>query len=232
MTRYLVTFALAALLVTPSAEASLNLSRFSVVPSTTQAGGHPNLSLAVAFAPATSDVREIRLHLPAGLTANAGAAPFCSRPRLVADLCDLRTKVGTLRLVGEAFGFEAEAQRNIYNVKPAGGERLRLGLPVFGSASRGGVALMLPVIQRPDGGLDIAVAGPPREVAGYPIGINEVDLNLRGSVRARIKRKLRKRALLTNPRSCTPASTVLELTAQIGPPPSLTQVSSFTPTGC
>jgi hypothetical protein len=176
---------------------------------------------------------EIALHLPGGLTTNARAAPFCSRSYLVADLCPLQTKVGEVRLVGVALGLEAEVARNIYNLKPRGSERLRLGVPLFGSVSRGGAALVLPVRERPeDHGLDVAVAGPPREVAGYSVGIKEVTFRLKGTVRARIRGMLRRRALLTNPGSCGPASTALDVVAYEGPPPRLTQVSTFTLTGC
>jgi hypothetical protein len=217
----------------PAADAALTVSGFSVTPSTTQAGAHPNLSVFVSFNPPTADVKGISLHLPAGLTANARAAPFCSSRRLVSDLCPLETKVGSVSLVGVALGFEAEATRNIYNVRPVGAEPLRLGVPVFGTASRGGVALMLPVTRRAqDNGLDIAVAGPPREVSGYSIGIKSVAFRIRGTIRRRTKRSVRRKALLTNPRSCGPANSVLDVTAYQGPPANVTLTSSFTPTGC
>jgi hypothetical protein len=215
-----------------SASALPTVSRFSVTPSTTQAGGHPSLDMVITFNPASSDVRQAALHLPAGLTANARAAPFCPRRRLVADLCDLRTKVGSVRLAGEALGFEAEAVRNIYNLEPIGSERMRFGVPVFGSLSRGGVALFLPVRARPDGGLDLTVAGPPREVAGYPILIKEIEVRIRGTVRTRVKRRLRTRSLLTNPGTCTPANSSLEVLSYDTAAPAVTMGSSFTPTGC
>lgn len=204
-----------------------------MTPSTTRAGGHPNLNVSVSFDPPTSDARALVLHLPAGLTANAGAAPFCSRSLLIADLCPLRTKIGSVGLVGLALGFEADVERNVYNAKPAGGERLRLGVPLFGSLTRGGVALMLLANVRPaDGGLDFAVAGPPREVAGYPVRLKSLSVRLKGVVRRRIKGRTRKRFLLTNPRSCAPANTVLEVSTYDEPPIQVSSVSTFTPTGC
>ena len=125
--------ALIALFVATPAQAALNVSAFSVTPSTTKAGGHPDLTVSESFDPPTADVKQIVLHLPAGLTANARAAPFCRRSYLIADLCPLQTKVGKVSLVGIALGFEAEVARNIYNVKPSGQEALRLGVPLFGS---------------------------------------------------------------------------------------------------
>jgi hypothetical protein len=188
------------------------------------------VNVSISFDPASADVRQIALHLPAGLTVNSRAAPFCPRSQLLSDLCDLRTKVGAVTLVGEALGFQAEAARNLYNLAPSGSERLRLGVPVFGSSSRGGVALTLPVTARPDSGLDLSVAGPPREVAGYPIRIKEVGVRIRGVIRRRTKRVRRPLALLTNPRSCAPANTVLDVISDA--PPTVTRTSTFTPTGC
>jgi hypothetical protein len=227
------TVALGVLAAAAPSRSAVSVSRFTMTPSTTQVGAHPTLDLSVSFEPPTSDVKSIVLHLPAGLTANAQAAPFCPRGRLLSDLCPLATKVGTVTLVGEALGFQAEAKRNMYNLRLSGAERLRLGVPIFGSLSRGGIALTLPVTSRPaDRGLDVAIAGPPREVAGYPIRIRQVSLRLQGLIRRKGRRGVRKRALLTNPRSCQPAVTLLEITAYEGPPATLTQSSVFTPTGC
>jgi hypothetical protein len=210
---------------------ALSVSRFTVTPSTTQAGSHPTLDLTVSFEPPSADIKSIVLHFPAGLTANAQAAPFCPRGQLLSDLCSLGTKVGAVTLVGEALGFQAEAKRNIYNLKPDPGQRLRLGVPIAGSFSRGGFALVLPVTARADGGLDVAVAGPPREVAGYPVRLKEVSLRLQGVIRRKVRRTVRKRALLTNPRDCRPATTVLDVASYDSPAVS-TRTSAFTPTGC
>jgi hypothetical protein len=221
------------LLCAPAAHSAVSVSRFAVTPSTTQAGGHPTLDLSVTFDPPTSDVKGIVLHLPAGLVVNARAAPTCRSELLLSDLCPLSTRVGTVSLVGEALGFQAEARRNLYNLRLVGGEQLRLGVPVFGSFSRGGVALTLPVTRRPaDGGLDVAVAGPPREVAGYAIRIKQVGFRLHGTIRTKRKRRVRRRALLTNPRACGLASTGLEITTHDVPPVTFTQTSAFTITGC
>jgi hypothetical protein len=204
--------------------------RFSVSPSSARAGAHANLDVSIAFDPPTSDVKGIVLHLPAGLRANAGAAPFCRHGRLLADLCPLGTKVGSVSVTGSALGFEAEAARNVYNVRPRHGERLRLGIPLFGTASRGGLALVLPVrARRGDGGLDLALAGPPREFAGYPIQIERLRFRIAGTVGG-ARRGRRRRPFLTNPRSCAPARSVLDVTAYDGS--SARVESSFTPSGC
>jgi hypothetical protein len=78
----------------------------------------------------------------------------------------------------------------------------------------------------------VAVAGPPREAGGYPVALKQITFRLKGSVRARIKGRPRRRALLTNPASCGPASTALDVFAYDGLPPMVTMVSTFTLTGC
>jgi hypothetical protein len=224
---------LIALFLAAPARGALSVSGFSMTPSTTRAGGHPDLKASESFNPPTADIREIVLHLPGGMTANARAAPFCSGGYLSGDLCPLQTKVGEVRLVGVGLGLEAEVARNVYNLKPRRPERLRLGVPLFGSVGPGAAPLVLPVRERPgDHGLDITVPGPPREVAGYALGIKEITFRLKGTVRTRTRGRVRRRALLTNPRSCGPASTTLDVVAYEGPPPRLTKVSTFTLTGC
>jgi hypothetical protein len=102
-----------ALALAAPAPAAVNVSRFSMTPSTTQAGGHPSLNVAVSFDPPTSDVDRIDLHLPPGLTANTRAAPFCPRGQLLEDIFGFVTKVVTVSLTGEELVLSAEASRNI-----------------------------------------------------------------------------------------------------------------------
>jgi hypothetical protein len=82
--------ALMTLLLAAPAQAALNVSAFSMTPSTTEAGGHPDLTVSETFDPPTSDIKQIALHLPAGLTANAHAALFCRRSYLVATCARCR----------------------------------------------------------------------------------------------------------------------------------------------
>jgi hypothetical protein len=216
-----------------SATAAPDVSHFSVTPSTTQAGAHPNLQVSISFGPSSSGVRDFGLHLPAGLTANPTAIPFCPRKRLLAGLCSAKSKAGSITAVGEAFGFELEVTRAIYNVRPTASEHLRLAIPIFGTFSRPGLAAELPVMKRPaDKGLDMAVTGLPQEVNGFTIRIKRVSFRIRGTVRARVRKRLRTRAFLTNPGTCTPATSVLDLTSHEVPPVTIRKTSAFTPTGC
>jgi hypothetical protein len=215
-----------------SASATATVSQFSVTPSTTQAGGHPNVRISTVFSEPTG-LKDVALHLAPGLTANPAAIPFCPRRRLLANLCSVRSKAGSITIVAVAYGFELPVTREIYNVRPRPAERLRLGVPITGTYSRPGIAAELPITQGPGKtGLDVAVTGLPSEVGGIPIRVKELGLSIKGLARAKRKRTIRKRPFLTNPVSCTPATSVLNVTLHDAAVTALTASSSFTPTGC
>jgi hypothetical protein len=211
--------------------AAPHLSAFSLVPSTTQAGGHPSLSVSASLEALTA-VKTVALHLPAGLTANSRAAPFCSEKRLRADLCSPKAKVGSITILGDVSGLDVNVTKKIYNLKPVATERLRLGVPLYGSLTQLGAALLVPATARPsDDGLDL-VTDLPIEVLGHRIRVREVRAQVRGLVRKRVRGAVRRKAFLTNPHACLPAQTVLEVTSHEDPSTSATMTSSFTPTGC
>jgi hypothetical protein len=216
-----------------TAQAALGISGFSVTPSTTQAGGHPNLSVSFSLTEPSNDVKDVVLHLPAGLGTNSRAIPFCTHRRLVRNLCLPKSKAGSLVVTVVAYGIELPVGRDIFNVRPLAAEPLRLGVPILGTFSRPGIAAELPVATRPaDGGLDLAVRGLPSDVAGFPVRLKTVTVKLRGVAKTRIKKKVRKTPVLTNPASCTPATSVLEITPQDPAATPVTSSSSFTPSGC
>lgn len=217
---------------TTSAEAAVTVSGFAVTPSTTQAGGHPNLSVTVTLSEPTA-LSGLALHLPAGLTADAQAIPFCSRKSLLADFCSATSRVGSITVVAVAYGIELSVKRDIYNTRPGPTERVLFGVPIVASYTGTGVAAKLPVTQRPqDKGLDVAIAGLPSEVGGIPIRLKSASLWIKGVSRTRTRKRIRKRAFLTNPRSCTPAGSGLDVTLHDIPATTLTASSSFTPSGC
>jgi hypothetical protein len=217
---------------TTTAHAAVAVSGFAVAPSTTRAGGHPNLSTTVTFSEPTP-LSGLALHLPAGLTADARAIPFCSRKSLLADFCSASTRVGYITVVAVAYGIELSVKRDIYNSRPGPTERLLFGVPIVASYTGTGVAANLPVTERPqDRGLDIAIAGLPSEVAGIPIRVKSAALWIKGVSRTRIRHRVRKRAFLTNPVSCTAATSALDVTLHDAAATTLTASSSFTPSGC
>ncbi len=214
------------------AQAAVTIARFSVTPSTIQAGGHPRLRLSIVFSEPTG-LSALALHLPAGLTAQPRAIPFCSRKSLLADFCPGTSKVGSIDAVAVAYGIELPVTREIYNARPRPTERLRLGVPIVPFYTGSGVAAELPVTERPgDKGLDMAVAGLPSQVSGIPVRLEEVGFSIKGMARTRIKKRIRTRAFLTNPTSCTAATSVVDVTLNDLPATTLRASSSFTLSGC
>jgi hypothetical protein len=229
---FVVAVVIAAFANSGFARAAPTVSRFSVTPSTVLAGGHPDLRVSIGFSePAV--VKNVSLHLPGGLTADPRAIPFCPRKRLLANLCSPGNKVGSITVVGVAYGFELPVTRKIYNARPRPAEKLRLGVPIFGTYSRPGIAAELPVTERPaDKGLDMAVIGLPSDVGGIPVRVKELSFWMKGVARIRKGKKSVKRAFLTNPISCAAATSVLEVTLHEAPAAPLTAGASFTPAGC
>jgi hypothetical protein len=212
------------------AHATPALSGFSVSPSTLQAGGHPDLRVSAALTePAT--LQSVVLHLPAGLTVNPSAIPFCPRKRLLANLCSPATKVGSITVVGVLYGLDIPVTKKIYNIRTRAGEKLRLGVPIIGSYSRPGIAAELPVTERPDKGLDMAVTGLPSNVGGIPVHIKQVSFRFKGVARTRKHRRVIVKPFLTNPASCATATSTLGVSVYELPAP-LSASVSFTPTGC
>jgi hypothetical protein len=231
--RAIMAAAVVAALMPGTADAALGISQFAVTPSTTQAGGHPNLSVSFLLAEPSTAVKDVAVHLPAGLSASSAAIPFCTHRRLVRNLCLPKSKAGSLDVTIVLYGIDFLVTRSIFNVRPIAAEPLRLGVPILGSFSQPGVAAELPVVERPgDGGLDMAIKGLPSEVAGYPVRLKSMTVRIKGVARTRIKKRIRKRPFLTNPASCTPATSVLEITTQEAAAVPLTSSSSFTPSGC
>jgi hypothetical protein len=215
----------------PASQAAVDVSNFSVTPSTTEAGGHPNLAISVAFPEPTTGVRDIALHLPAGLTANPSAFAYCSRRMLVRYLCPRASRLGSFSVVAVAYGITLPYKAVLYNMRPRATERVRIGTPV--PAPKAVLAAELPITERPaDKGLDVAVTGLPQDVAGVTVRVSEVKIWLKGTARRKVKKRWRRRAFLTNPAACVPATSVLALTTHDDPAALITRTSSYTPTGC
>lgn len=209
--------------------AAVTVTGFSAVPTTTRAGGHPDLKVSTSFSEPTT-ISGVAIHLPAGLRAEPRAFPFCSRRRLLQNFCPRNTKVGSLGAVAVAYGLELPVTTSIYNVRPSPTERVRFGVPIVGATGTG-VAAELPVRERlADKGLDLALAGLPSEVAGIPVRVTKLALSLKGVARRKVGKRTRKRPFLTNPSSCAPATTGLDVTLHDAT--ALSASSSFTPTGC
>jgi hypothetical protein len=71
----------AALLAGPvGARASVTMTSFTMTPSTTVAGAHPNVTVAANFkySDVTDDLKRLQVNLPAGLLGNPNAVSKCS----------------------------------------------------------------------------------------------------------------------------------------------------------
>jgi hypothetical protein len=212
-------------------EAAVDVSSFAVTPSTTAASGHPNLTIAVRFAQPASGVKDLAVHLPAGLTANPRAFAYCSRADLIRYLCAANSRLGSITVVAVAYGLEFPFSANLYNLRPRPTERVRVGVPI--PTLKQVFAVELPIRERPaDHGLDFTVSGLPQEVAGVTVRVSELSISIRGTLRRKVRKHWRRRAFLTNPSACVPALSSLDLTWYDPPGAMVTTTSSFTPTGC
>src|SRR3981189_2330470 len=69
---------------------------FSVAPSSTQAGGHPNLVVDTSLAsnPNTDDIKSLNVVLPQGLVGDPRSAGRCSQSAFLGDPCPADSKRG------------------------------------------------------------------------------------------------------------------------------------------
>ena len=122
-------------LVPGAAGASVSLSSVSLTPSTTQAGGHPDVTIDTVFGlnPDTDDVKSVRVVLPQGLVGNPQAADACSEASFRADACPAGSKVGTTTAsavvtVPPGVDMPQDVPGDVYSLQPRGSEPARLGV--------------------------------------------------------------------------------------------------------
>ncbi len=158
---------------------SLPIFGYSATPSTTQAGGHPDIVTRLAFAERfieefanecfCQDAETVTNLLPAGLTGNPHAVPQCTRVNFALEKCSPSTQIG-VAAVNFTSGLFHEA---VYNVEPTPDQAGVIGfieplantpLYIVLSARTGG-----------DYGLDATAAGIPQTIV-----FNEQDLDLWG----------------------------------------------------
>jgi hypothetical protein len=218
---------LACLAVPAAAQADDYVSTFSLAPQDTAAGQHSQVDLHAEFDSA-DPVRDITIHLPVGLLGNPSAVPACSQEAFAADTCAPASRVGTTSVTTLTTILLAPttvtASGYLYNVKPSAGEPARLGaivtadMPVIGGMAK--IILPVAVGLRPDGGLDTRIKDIPAQVMGLDSTVTGMDLHL-GDVAP---------AFMSNPTSCTKATTALDITTRANVVHRAT--ASFTPTKC
>ena len=120
--------------IAPYAAANTPITGFSVSPSTTQAGGHPEVKLAASVENSQTycgteycgygDARDISFNLPAGLIGDPHATPQCTEADFASYSCPIDSQVGILNpiLATGSFG-----PLPIYNLVPHTGQAGLLG---------------------------------------------------------------------------------------------------------
>ena len=131
-----LTLSLLILAVVPAtAAADVTLDEFTVTPSSTQAGSHPDVTLFQRMTPsAGDDVKDSFVRLAPGLLGNPQGAALCPREQLRAPSgCPDNAKLGTVQVTAlinvlPILGVPQEINGTVYNLRPLGGEPARLGL--------------------------------------------------------------------------------------------------------
>jgi hypothetical protein len=118
------------------AQAGNEIQRFSATPTTTQAGGHPDISTEVAFGNRLnnesgscncSDGRAVTVHLPTGVIGNTHATPTCSLSEFNQAECPVESQVGYVWiLIAEAISIKNPA----FNMEPRPDEPGLIGFVV------------------------------------------------------------------------------------------------------
>lgn len=234
----LATSVVLALAVAPPAQASVRLSSFSISPSTTLAGAHPDLSIAsnFSYSDSTDSVQSFQVYFPAGLIGNPSVVSQCTSAQLSSDTCPASSKIGTVSVTAIAAGIPlpVTAPGDVYNVTPIGSEPARIGMVVrplggiLGKTSMSGpVSVLIPGDER----LISTFTNLPRTlppllgIVPVPITIQSISLTLFGLVNGGSA------AFMTNPTSCGPAYGIGIATSYESSTPSAL-LGGFTPIDC
>ncbi len=237
-----LTLSLLILAVVPAtAAADVTLDEFTVTPSSTQAGSHPDVTLFQRMTPsAGDDVKDSFIRLAPGLLGNPQSAALCTREQLRSSSgCPDSAKVGTVQVTAlinvlPILGVPQTINGTVYNLRPLGGEPARLGLrlqplelPSPLPQALPPVFLESPVYLRPgaDGvGLESLFSDQPREQSGLDLQITSVRLTFLG--------KASRGSFMRMPTSCGPASSLARVNSYGAPGTFAQKTFTFTPTGC
>lgn len=128
------------MLTSASAHADTPITSFSAVPSTTQAGGHPDVEIAFGVdnrqlqgsrsACNCEDAEDSTVHLPAGVIGNPRATPQCSIAEFSTESCPVDSQVGIV-FVDATPGINFDSA--LYNLIPPPDEVGLTGFKIYGS---------------------------------------------------------------------------------------------------
>lgn len=242
--------AVVVLAVASPAFAVITITDVAVTPSTTEAGGHPDLSIVTSFAgentqiggpgvanPVADSPSIYSLHLGPGLIANPLAAPTCPLATFQADACPRATIVGTslqriFILLAPPGRNEAPLPGFIYNLETTSPDQAALlGVRTFSgdpSDPRTPTASRIPfavTLSPTDLGLDSTNLEPLTAVSrtAGPIRITQLGLRLNGRVANGF--------FFSNPTACVPVTVTASAISNAGDRASAT-VNPYTPTDC
>ncbi len=231
---------LLALALPAPAMAGVAVTGFTVSSTTTQAGGHPDLTTSTTFqsTPNSDDVKDLIVRFPPGLLGNPTATAKCSTAQFAADTCPGGTALGSVAVTANAVLGVVPAngvvsQGTVYNLPPVGSEPARLGIkvrpaPILG-ANVDKISLIAVAKLGPETGyaLETTIPNQPRSV-GSDLGtiqleVTRVDLTLRG--------RPGPTPFMINPSSCAPGTArVTAVPYDSGAPSS--RSAPYTATGC
>jgi hypothetical protein len=216
------------------ASAAVSITRFSVTPSTTQAGAHAALTVGVAFgaAPASDDVRDVTLRLAPGLIADPLAAARCAAADFSADRCDPGSRVGSVRVRVATFLGSLDAAGDVHSLAPAAEELARFGvwLRPTPQLARQRLTIAARLARDEGNGVEVVLRDVPRTVDAIA-GVSELPIRLE-AVTLTLEPAVGGRPFVRNPTSCAPAVSRVTAGSWQEPDAVSSQVSAFTPTRC
>jgi hypothetical protein len=161
--------ALAVLLVAANAgtsQAASPIFEYYAKPTTTQAGGHPDLAVRFRVGNTLnqgvpdpcycSDAKTVEVHLPTGVIGNPHAAPTCTDVEFASHECPGDSQVGVVVLVVGYPAFIQTYVQPIFNFEPKPGQAGLLG---FAQPLGNPVSVVLSARTGGDYGLDATVSG-------------------------------------------------------------------------
>ncbi|MGA8746017.1 MAG: hypothetical protein WB507_09145 [Solirubrobacterales bacterium] len=175
------------LLGAPAAQADAPIVSFSVTPSTTQAGGHPDLDTFLEIGNRDTqsipppncrcqDAKNITFQYPAGLTGDPHATPQCSAADFATLQCPVDSQVGVeeLGVSSETYANRANSRlenTGVYDLVPHPGQAGLLGfnVPIFNFA----VFIELSPRTQSDYGLTATITD---ITHAYPVSYTNLDL--------------------------------------------------------
>lgn len=165
----------------------------SIVPSTTQARAHPNVSADVDVI--GGQPKQIALRLPEGFAASLSAVPTCPTSAALAGNCAANTKIGTIELTVNTGSGPDTGVGEIYltdgpTSADAGGVAVKVQLSVGTYIAQGGAYLV-------DNGKNqyIELRSMPTVINGADVTVTNLKLNFSGA-----------NNFLTNPSNCSVTS--------------------------